>query len=145
MNFYKCSNSYSWTSDGHKYFWDSKMNSYSVDQKVTKTIYDPCPIGWCVPQFNTFTGLSKDNTTVTDKGIYCTTKDGTQDLFIPFAGYRSCSSGSVSNVGDYGDCWLSAPISEFSGLRLGLYMFGLYPQSDYYRCFGFSVRPVLAE
>ena len=143
--FYYCENSWSWTSDEHPYFWDSKMNSYSIDQKVTKTIYDPCPIGWCVPQFNTFTGLSKDNTTVTDKGIYCTTKDGTQDLFIPFAGYRDYSSGSVNNVGDNGICWLSAPYSENSGQQLDLDMDGLDPQYDNNRCFGFPVRPVLAE
>ena len=143
--FYYCENSWSWTSDEHPYFWDSKMNGYSVDQKVTKTIYDPCPIGWCVPQFNTFTGLSTDNTTVSDNGRYCTTKDGSQDLFIPFAGYRGSSSGSVGNVGGIGYCWLGAPYSEYNGHLLSLYMDGLSPRYDNDRCFGFSVRPVLIE
>ncbi len=143
--FYYCENSWSWTSDEHPYFWDSKMNSYSIDLKVTKTIYDPCPIGWSIPQYYTFTGLSNANTKVADNGRYCTTKDGSQDLFIPLAGYRDFGSGSVYYVGDYGDCWLSAPYSEGNGHRLDLSMFGLYPQYDGNRCFGFSVRPLLTE
>ena len=143
--FYHCENEWSWTSDKHNYFWDSKMNGSSVDQKVTKTIYDPCPIGWSIPQYNTFTGLSKDNTQVADNGRYCTAKDGSQNLFIPFAGYRNYYSGSVSGVGDGGGCWLSAPSGGNGGHRLLLDVNSLFPQSGDIRCFGFSVRPLLAE
>ena len=143
--FYFCENSRSWTSDEHPYFWDSKMNSYSVDQKVTKTIYDPCPIGWSIPQYYTFTGLSNANTKVADNGRYCTTKDGSQDLFIPFAGQRTNNSSSVSNVGVFGSCWLSAPNSGNYGHLMNLNMNGLDPQSNGSRCFGFSVRPLLTE
>ena len=121
------------------------MNGYSVDQKVTKTIYDPCPIGWSIPQYDTFTGLSRANTKVADNGRYCTTKDGSQDLFIPFVGYRYSSSGSVYSVGVDGSCWLSAPNSENYGHQLYLNMDGLSPQYDSIRCFGFSVRPLLTE
>ena len=143
--FYHCENSWSWTSDKHTYFWDSKINDFSVDQKVTKTIYDPCPIGWSIPQHDTFTGLSESNTKVADNGQYCTIKDGSQNLFIPFAGSRDYSSGSVYDVGDNGYCWLSAPRSEGSGHQLYLDMDGLYPQGSSNRCFGFSVRPLLTE
>ena len=121
------------------------MNGYSVDQKVTKTIYDPCPIGWSIPQYDTFTGLSKGNTKVADNGRYCTTKDGSQDLFIPFAGFRNYSSGSVSDVGGNGYCWLCAPNSEIYGYLLSLGRDGLTPQFCYYRGYGFSVRPRLTE
>ncbi len=143
--FYNCEKYLSWTSDEHTYFWDSKMNSYSVDQKVTKTIYDPCPIGWSIPQYDTFIVLSEGNTKVTDDGRYCTTKDGSQNLFIPFAGYRNYGSGSVYGVGGNGYCWLGAPDGEIGGHLLNLGMYGLYPQDGSDRCFGFSVRPVLAE
>ena len=143
--FYNCEKYLSWTSDEHTYFWDSKMNSYSVDQKVTKTIYDPCPIGWSIPQYDTFTRLSENNTRFADNGLYCTTKDGSKNLFIPFAGYRNYSSGSVIGVGGSGYCWLSAPSGEIGGHQLDLGLDGLDPQNSYYRCFGFSVRPVLAE
>ena len=140
--FYHCKGSYSWTSDENPYFWDSKMNDSFVDQKVTKTIYDPCPIGWSIPQYNTFTGLSKNNTTVADKGIYCTTKDGSQDLFIPFAGCRIYDSGSVYDVGTYDGCWLSVPYFEFNGNRLSLSRNGLNPQGGSVRSNGYSVRPI---
>ena len=143
--FYLCENSRSWTSDEYKYFWDSRMNGYSVDQKVTKTIYDPCPIGWSIPQYNTFTGLSKGNSKVADNGRYCTTKEGSQDLFIPFAGCRYFSSGSVNGVSGYGYYWLSAPSGEKYGHLLSLDGYDLFPQDSYNRSVGYSVRPVLTE
>lgn len=144
-NFYNCTDSDSWTTDKHTYFWDSKMSGYSIDQKVTKTIYDPTPAGWNVPQYNTFTGFTSSNSTIADNGRYCTTKAGTQDLYFPFSGSRYYSSGSVNNVGVNGGCWLSAPCDEDDGHRLNLLMNGLYPQYDDFRCFGFSVRPLLTE
>ena len=139
--FYLCENSLSWTSDEHLYFWDSKMNGYSIDQKVTKTIYDPCPIGWSIPQYDTFTGLSKDNTTVADKGRYCPTKDGSQNLFIPFAGYRNYYSGSFDAVGIYSNYWLSTLNGEGNGHFLTLGRYSLIPQKYFYRSSGYSVRP----
>ena len=143
--FYFCKNSRSWTSDEYNYFWDSRMNGFSVDQKVTKTIYDPCPIGWSIPQYDTFTGLSENNTKITDNGRYCTTKNGSQNLFIPFAGYRQSNPGSVNNVGDDGYCWLSAPLDEFHAHLLYLTRFLLTPQNYYHRSCGCSVRPLLTE
>ncbi len=135
----------SWTISTYQYFWDSKMKKSELNQKVTKTIYDPCPIGWCVPQYNTFTGLSKNNTKVANNGRYCTTKDGLQDLFIPFAGCRDYSSGSVIGIDNGSFCWLSAPNSEIYGYLLSLGRDGLTPQFCYYRGYGFSVRPRLTE
>ena len=143
--FYHSRNSYSWTTDKYTYFWDSKMNGNSIDQKVTKTIYDPCPVGWCVPQYNTFTGLSTGNTTVADNGRYCTTKAGTQDLYIPFAGCRYYYSGSVFIIGDYGYCWLSTPCNVFRGHLLDVGRNGLDPRDYCDRGYGYSVRPVLSE
>ena len=143
--FYNCENSDSWTSDEHSYFWDSKMNGHSVDQKVTKTIYDPCPTGWCIPQFNTFMGISNYNATVADKGHYCTTKEGKQDLFIPFAGHRSSISGSVCNIGHNGYCWLSPSFNKDLGCLFFQGGNGFNPYYYNYRSSGHSVRPVLSN
>ena len=143
--FYFCENSWSWTSNKHTYFWDSRMNGYSVDQKVTKTIYDPCPIGWSIPQYDTFTGLSDNNTKITDNGRYCTTKDGSQNLFIPFARHRSYYTGSVSEVCVSGICLLSTLYNEYSCHRLGMDRYGLNPQNKSQCSHGGSVRPLLTE
>ena len=140
--FYICENSWSWTSNKHTYFWDSKMNGYSVDQKVTKTIYDPCPIGWSIPQYDTFTGLSGNNTKIADNGRYYNTRDGSQDLFIPFAGCRIYDSNSVYEVGICNGCWLSVPYFEFNGIRLSLSRNGLNPQGGSVRSSGYSVWPI---
>lgn len=48
----------SWTTDMFPYFWDTDNTGYSVDSPVMKTIYDPCPAGWNIPQYNTFTGFA---------------------------------------------------------------------------------------
>ena len=144
-DFYYCNRSYSWTTDKYKYFWDSKMNGHSVNQKVTKTIYDPCPTGWCIPQFNTFMGISNYNATVTDKGHYCTTKEGKQDLFIPFAGHRSSISGSVCNIGHNGYCWLSPSFNKDLGCLFFQGGNGFNPYYYNYRSSGHSVRPVLSN
>ncbi len=61
------------------------------------------------------------------------------------SGYRNSSSGSVNNVGDNGNCWLSAPNSENNGHQLNLNMNGLNLHSYCNRSYGYSVRPVLAE
>ena len=121
------------------------MNGYAVDQKVTKTIYDPCPIGWSIPQYDTLTALSKDKTKVADNGQYCTTKDSLQDLFIPFARSRHYYSGSVSSGGDDGNYWLSTPRGEAYGRQLYLNKDGCYQQIIGYRSNGCSVRPLFTE
>ena len=143
--FYYCYNSCTWTTDRYAYFWDSKMNGYDVDQKVTKTIYDPCPIGWSIPQYNTFTGLSTDNTTVADNGRYCTTKDGSQDLFIPFSGCRYGYNCSVFGVGNYGNYSLSSPCNENNGYKLNFGKDNIRLHSRFERGDGNSIRPILSE
>ena len=149
QNFYYCTNSYSWTTDKYTYFWDSKMNGYSIDQKVTKTIYDPTPAGWNIPQYNTFTNFDFWYTNENfegrmDNGWYIKTDDG-NEIYFPLSGCRGIGSGSVDYVGGSGYCWLSAPYSENDGHQLILSTFGPTPQDYYDRCVGFSVRPLLAE
>ena len=133
----------SWTINTYPYFWNSKTEKSEHNQKVTKTIYDPCPIGWYVPQYNTFTGLAKGK--ATPKGRNCTTKDKKQNLFFPFAGYRYNDSGSVSGIGGIGGCWLNSSKDSREAHRMSVNTIGLNPNGDSSRGAGFSVRPALSE
>ncbi len=61
------------------------------------------------------------------------------------SGYRNYNSGSVNNVGDNGNCWLSTPNNENNGHQLNVNRNGLNPQNNNNRSNGYSVRPVLSE
>lgn len=52
--------------------WDSDRTDYATsvtgDYKTTKTIYDPCPPGWCVPPIGAWRAVSKDVVTTGSYG-----------------------------------------------------------------------------
>lgn len=125
--------------------WDAACtaaNSNRTDHTV-KTIYDPCPPGFCVPS----SGFIYYITTTVNSSTW----DGTTNaagrlwnstLFFPAAGYRNYSSGaSPSSVGSYGYFWSATPSSEQYGYYLNFYSSFWY-EDNYRRAYGFSVRPV---
>lgn len=62
--------SYDWNVQHSPNLWDASMIDYSVSEKYPqKTIYDPCPIGYCVPMRYVFYGFTyRDNSF----GLNCT-------------------------------------------------------------------------
>ena len=145
--FYKYSSSYNYnwfqTNSGKTYnLWDAACTSTgNSDNNVVKTIYDPCPIGFKMPNGNTFTGFSIINDA---NGIVKFTRysgDST-GVGFPMSGYRLYSGGSLSGVGSVGYVWLSSAYSQGSAYYLLFYSSDVYPQNYYYRANGFSVRPV---
>lgn len=152
--FYKRSSSpCDWCSTTFYSSWNSSTVSSAdpytkCDDKgipVVKTIYDPCPVGYCVPNSYAFGGFSVSNLTFS-KGY---TWSG---LFFPASGCRHCSYGSLGDVGRYGCYWSSC--SGDSGNAFSLYFYssgatppyyssGVVPRDySYHRSNGFSVRPV---
>ena len=69
------------------------------------------------------------------------TGPNSNSIFLPAAGCRYYSGGSLNIVGSYGYYWSASPCSSYIGHNLSFY-------SDYWgwsysnRAFGFSVRPV---
>ena len=115
--------SYGVTNESNRktWFWDSKCSSNNVDQKATKTIYDPCPVGWVVPQYSTFTGFSTTNVVGSfDKGWYFKRNSSDEEgLYFPVYGQRFCNSASLSDVGSRSYRWLSVPYSGNGGSYYG--------------------------
>lgn len=93
---------------------------------VTKTIYDPCPVGFSVPQLHTFTGLTstgrsrtnRDNLTNVSRSnewngsttgyyFYCDPSNKSDDnvWFFPCCGYREIGAGKAIRTGMYGGLW----------------------------------------
>ena len=84
-----------WYSGKNNYFWgnpDYGRNHYLKD--LTKTIYDPCPVGYMVPPANAFLIFEDSSRTqFTDDGIIVHGDYG-QVTFFPWAGrlYRSMNN-----------------------------------------------------
>ena len=135
------SSSFSWTQDTYYYFWNTMTNTTSEDH--TKSIYDPCPVGWSVPSSKTFTYFSISNVIGSfDKG-YCFKRNASDatGVFFPASGYRDYASGGLSIVGSSGGCWSYASYSQANARYLLFYSGGVYPLYDSNRAYGFSVRP----
>ncbi|MBO5833166.1 MAG: fimbrillin family protein [Alistipes sp.] len=94
-------------------------NGWHTSESV-KGLYDPCPVGYRVPDggengfWTTALGTSSSTSTgtkwdSTNSGRHWTLADGTTAAWYPAVGYRSSTSGSLNNVGVYGYCWSASP------------------------------------
>ena len=79
---------------------------------VVKTIYDPCPAGFKMPESNAFTGFVKGSRTPNASGTWdngwnfnnkLTAPDAT--IYIPVTGIQDSYGGYISNVGMDGWYW----------------------------------------
>lgn len=141
------------------------------DDAIAKTIYDPSPVGYCLPPSNVFTGFTSSGQEeadsgygtrynspytstadfVTNKGFvfYCNrmTSEGEYDpeggiIFFPASGNRKTNTGELANMGSFG-FYRSAGVNRLQG------SFGMAfnpnlvnPYGNNTRSAGFSVRPV---
>ena len=113
-----------------------------------KTIYDPCPAGWRVPDGgygdqNIWSESGFDEVPASfDSSTDCMTfpNNGT-NLYYPASGSRSDIDGSLSNVGNDGYYWSASPSSNYA-YRLYFSYNGYVDPSNYgnYRANGGSVR-----
>lgn len=131
--------------------WDAQNTTTgNVTSATKKTIYDPCPPGFCVPTGNLWyyfgNGSNRSNTTfdTTNKGATWNIGITGDALWFPAAGYRLNSSGALSNVGSYGYYWSATPYSTYNGRNL-YFNSGSWYWYRNYRAYGFSVRPVAEE
>ena len=131
--------------------WDAQNTATdNVTSATKKTIYDPCPPGFCIPTGNLWyyfgNGGNRTMSTfdTTNKGATWNTGITGNALWLPAAGYRSSSSGTLSNVGSSGYYWSATPSSTNFGRRL-YFNSSLWYWSNLHRAFGFSVRPVAEE
>lgn len=129
--------------------WNTVSASNGAWQDAIKTANDPCPTGFRVPtqaqwegvineslNANTFVGTWTSSSTNYTTGV----KFGTS-LFLPAAGFRGGSSGSLIQRGGVGGYWSSTSDYEFQSfgwfLELNNGYIGMRPQLS---ISGFSVR-----
>ncbi len=140
------SSDWNWFGDKNYYnLWDAACTSTgNSDNDTVKTVYDPCPVGWKVPNGNTFTEFF-DSIIGTSDGIVKFRRYSGDTIGIEFhlSGFRSPKDGLLNSVGEYGMIWLSSAGSKGMG-RLYFTSDYVSPNSiSYYiPSYGASIRPV---
>lgn len=131
--------------------WDANesqvTSSGNYSGYTVKTIYDPCPPGYCVPRGNLYYYMTNGGTNTGDATWNGTTfmRSWTKvfpALNFPAAGRRYYSGGtSIGSVSGGGYCWASSASSAANARDLRLGSSDFYWGNDY-RAYGFTVRPV---
>ncbi len=136
-----------------KYYnmWDAQQTgTNNITTATKKTVYDPCPAGFCVPTGNLYYFMGNGNSRSmstwddTNKGATWNTGITGTALFFPASGDRSSSGGTLSNVGSHGYCWSTSPSSD-GKVRYMYFNSNYWYWNNYYRAYGFSVRAVAEE
>lgn len=144
--YYNSNNPGNWFGNKSYYnLWDAACTgSGNSDNDTVKTVYDPCPVGWKIPNGNVFTGFSKTNVVGSyDGGWKFKRYSGdTVGVFFPASGRRSYSGGSLERVVDNGCVWLSSAYSQDYAYYLFFGSTLVSPQGSGYRAYGMSIRPV---
>ena len=145
--------------------WNSAIEGQGAGQfstAVTKTIYDPSPVGFKMPPQAAFSaernsplGFNSSNL-IWSEGTSITSDNGriyNNTLFFPAAGFRIYSgAGGLYTVGQNGYYWSAVPCDHYGDeteqSHFGdSYMMAIFPGSvscptREHRSYGFSVRPV---
>ena len=97
--FYQWGRKTAWPATGSITGWDASNYFNSKWEKVN----DPCPTGWRVPTNEELTSLAEAGSVWTTKGRVF--GSGSNTIFLPAAGLRSSLSGTLMNVGAWGQYW----------------------------------------
>ena len=143
------SSNYDWYYTGSS----STDNTRWTTSGTSKSIYDPCPAGWRVPDggsngvwskalgsSSSFGGYPYDNT---NEGMNFSGKFGSAStIWYPASGYRNYITGSPDNVGYYGSHWSASPCSYFAYYLSFDFYGAVNPVGFHYRAYDLSVRCV---
>ena len=157
--FYKSGNykyNNNWVQLNYYYnFWDATCDSEGATEKViVKTIYDPCPRGFTVPNARVFTGFTStgDNTNTVGQfnvigsfanGWYFKKNENDSvGAFFPASGWRYYSSGGLSGVGVEGVYWSAGVYSDTFACLMGFNSGNVVTLNRNFRAYAFPVRPV---
>lgn len=126
--------------------WDANNTATGqIMTKTVKTIYDPCPAGFCIPTSDLWYEMSGGGSSSdsewddSNKGRLLT--NIIPNVYFPASGLRKAVDGSLANVGRYGFYWSASPNSSSTCHDLDFYESNLF-WDDSNRAFGMPVRPV---
>ena len=160
--FYKYNPGYrfNWVQLNYYYnFWDATCDSEGATEKViVKTIYDPCPRNFTVPNARVFTGFTStgDNTSTAEQfnvigsfanGWYFKKNENdSSGAFFPASGCRFIFNGGIMYVGSKGSYWSAGVGGAAYACSLSFDSGNVNPlynsSFDLSRAAAFPVRPV---
>ena len=141
------SSNYDWYFTGSS----STDNTRWTTSDKDKSIYDPCPSGWRVPDggdngiWSKALGSSSHSDgeslyNSTNRGMNFSCKFGSyQTIWYPASGYRDNKYGGLYDVGIGGLYW-SASLIHYDAYNLYIHYSTFNPSTHYYRANGYSVR-----
>ena len=132
---------------------ESTDNTRWTTSEITKSIYDPCPSGWRVPDGGNYGVWSKSlgsSSYFDDPSLYDSPNIGfnfsgkfgsASTIWYPVSGYYNLS-GYLSEVEYYGGYYWSASPNQNKAYCGSFYGGHVYPSKYSYRAYGYSVRCV---
>ena len=148
---------YRWYEEEIANLWDSDCNALRWDRsqtsKTVKTVYDPCPAGFCVPTQNLYWyyfGEPDNNwpgisSSLCNNIIWDNTNKGITvlgSIWYPASGVRLGGvEGKLENVGSKGGYWSAFP-HERTHSKMLYFSSVYFENSSYVRTCGLPVRPV---
>ena len=106
-----------WTNHQYINLWsvdnDKMYESETPIKNGIKTIYDPSPVGFKVPDAYAFKDLSK-GVAVWENG-YTLKVDNDKEIYFQAGGYRDGNDGVIKGVGGYAMYWASAALIHGTG------------------------------
>ena len=149
---------FDWCSDtGKDNWWCAGMNGNKIDRPTSKTIYDPCPAGYCLPSLKAFFGFRVGPTGYRPNGdtpgcyyngyraSVSVPTDGMYLIGFPANGYMEGTTGQLANVGTDGYCWTAATASDDDGYYFRFGSDWVDPEYTNYRKAGCGIRPQVEE
>ena len=149
--YFESSNNYISNYDWYYTGSSSTDNTRWATSSSRKSIYDPCPAGWRVPDGgdNGVWSKAMGSSSSSKYDLYDSTNEGmnfsgkfgsASTIWYPASGYLTYSGGSLINVGTCGINCSASPNGYTAHDLLFNHNGYVYPSHSYYRAFGQSVR-----
>ena len=160
-SFFKNSKTNNWCGGDYgtsQRFWNASVTGVNglTDQRVVKTIYDPCPVGFAVAPSGAFTGFTTtaaNSDAVSEFNVsgswqdgyyFYTNGKGSETIFFPALGFRAHDTGKVTSVGIRCFVWAaySSSSDNTAATRFRCSAENVSPISDTNRTRGQIIMPV---
>ena len=152
INHYYNSKTYGPVTTTYYNMWDAQNTATDIVTLATKkTIYDPCPPGFCVPASNLCSYFGRENGSNRTMTTWDSTNNGAiwnigitgNALWFPTTGYRNKKSGGLLRVEEIGNIWSAMPSTKYgryAGIGSTIWSYDWWERSN-----SLPIRPVVEE